>query len=107
MDDLYYYFREKNELVFIQESDSEENTIEYSIFPVTRIGDIDIMKSERIFSDLSNPRDGGWFTFEDDISDMDENELVSTVIGFAYDIPEGETITVYKINEYDINWREE
>lgn len=106
MDDLYYYFREKNELVFIQESDSEENTIEYSLFPVTRIGDIDIMKSERIFADLSNPRDGGWFTFEDDIADIDENELVSMVIGFAYDIPEGETIVVYKIDDYNIN-REE
>lgn len=106
MDDLYYYFREHNELVYIHESDSEENTVEYSLFPVTRIGDMYITKVEHIFADLSEPRDGGWFTFEDDIADIDEHELVSTIIGFAYDIPEGETIVVYKIDDYNIN-REE
>ena len=107
MDDLFYYFRDKNELVVIQESDSEENTIKYYIFPVTRIGDIDIMESEHILSDLKDPRDGGWLAFDDDIHEMDEQELVSSIIGFAYDIPVGKTITIYKIDNYDIKYREE
>lgn len=98
--DYFVYYRKENELIRITECDSEENTIEYSIYPVTRLGDMDITNEEEIFAKLSEPRDGGWLTFEDDdISEMDKTQITSAVLAFAYDLKDGEDCEFYNLDD--------
>lgn len=102
MVEIFAYYREKNELIHIQESDSEPNTVEYSLCPVTRIGDIDLTDEEYIYAKLNDPRDGGWFTFDDNIENMSDMDIVSNVIGFAYDLDVGTEVEVYFIKNFKI-----
>ena len=98
--DYFVYYRKENELVRITECDSEENTIEYSLYPVTRLGDMDLIDEEQIFAKLDEPRDGGWLTFEEDnISEMDQTQITAAVLAFAYDLKDGDDGEFYSLDD--------